>query len=148
MALVVARRMSLINKMLQDLDRRQALGTGAEAGVLRPASADPRHREWFWRVVTLLLLVGVGWVLWTAYQLLPRPLVTDLAFRAAEEARARKCEPCDHVVERNVVVTGHDDLRTRQLCEIRTRLAELGAAGSLVPLPMGEAVSKGSVPLM
>ncbi len=85
--------MSLINKMLQDLDRRQALGTGAEAGVLRPASANPRHREWFWRVVTLLLLVGVGWVLWTAYQLLPRPLVTDLAFRAAEEARARPAPP-------------------------------------------------------
>ena len=81
--------MSLINKMLQDLDRRQALGTGAEAGVVRPAAGKAHHREWFWRIVTLLLSIGVGWVLWTAYQMLPRPLVTDLAFRAFDESRAR-----------------------------------------------------------
>jgi MSHA biogenesis protein MshN len=81
--------MSLINKMLQDLDRRQALGTGPEAGVLRAAPTAARHREWFWRIVTLLLTVGVAWVLWIAYQILPRPLVTDAAFRAAERARAR-----------------------------------------------------------
>lgn len=81
--------MSLINKVLQDLDRRQALGAGTDAGVARPAPANPRHREWFWRIVTVLLIVGVGWVLWTAYQLLPRPLVTNLAFMAADEARSR-----------------------------------------------------------
>ena len=85
--------MSLINKMLQDLDRRQALGAGAESRVLQPPSGNPRHREWFWRVVTVLLLVGVAWVGWTAYQILPRPLVTDLAFRAADEARARPAAP-------------------------------------------------------
>jgi MSHA biogenesis protein MshN len=92
-ALVVARGVSLINKMLQDLDRRQALGAGADAGMARPAAANPQHREWFWRTVTVLLIVGVGWVLWTAYQLLPRPLVTPLAFFAAEEARARPKPP-------------------------------------------------------
>lgn len=93
MALVVARGVSLINKMLQDLDRRQALGAGADAGVARPAAANPQHREWFWRTVTLLLIVGVAWVLWTVYQLLPRPLVTPLAFFAAEEARSRPAPP-------------------------------------------------------
>lgn len=93
MALVVARGVSLINKMLQDLDRRQALGAGADSGVARPAAANAQHREWFWRTVTVLLMVGVGWVLWTAYQLLPRPLVTPLAFFAAEEARARPKPP-------------------------------------------------------
>jgi len=92
-ALVVARGVSLINKMLQDLDRRQALGAGADAGVARPAAANPQHREWFWRTVTLLLIVGVAWVLWTVYQLLPRPLVTPLAFFAAEEARSRPAPP-------------------------------------------------------
>ena len=90
---MVAGGVSLINKMLQDLDRRQALGTGAEAGVVRPAAGKAHHREWFWRIVTLLLTVGVGWVLWTAYQMLPRPLVTDLAFRAFDEARARPKPP-------------------------------------------------------
>jgi MSHA biogenesis protein MshN len=86
---VVARRVSLINKMLQDLDRRQALGSGPDAAAARPVAANPQHREWFWRIVTLLLIIGVGWVLWIAYQLLPRPLVTNLAFMAAEEARSR-----------------------------------------------------------
>jgi MSHA biogenesis protein MshN len=86
---VVARGVSLINKMLQDLDRRQALGAGADSGVARPTPTNPRHREWFWRIVTVLLIVGVGWVLWTAYQLLPRPLVTNLAFMAADDARSR-----------------------------------------------------------
>lgn len=93
MALVVAGGVSLINKMLQDLDRRQALGAGSDSGVARPAPANAQHREWFWRIVTLLLTIGVGWVLWTAYQLLPRPLVTPLAFRAAEEARSRPKPP-------------------------------------------------------
>jgi MSHA biogenesis protein MshN len=90
---VVAGGVSLINKMLQDLDRRQALGAGAESRVVQPAAENPRHREWFWRVVTVLLVVGVAWVGWIAYQILPRPLVTNLAFRAAEEARARPAAP-------------------------------------------------------
>jgi len=83
--------MSLINKMLQDLDRRQALGSGPEAGAVRAAAANPHHREWFWRIVTLLLTVGVGWVLWTAYQLLPRPLLTagPLAAEVRDYAQAR-----------------------------------------------------------
>ena len=93
MALVVAGGVSLINKMLQDLDRRQALGSGAESRAVQPARESPRHREWFWRVVTLLLLVSVAWVGWIAYQILPRPLVTDLAFRAADEARVRPTAP-------------------------------------------------------
>ena len=80
MALVVANRMSLINKMLQDLDRRQALGGNTNGAVVRPEPAAARGgREWFWRTLTVLLLAGVGVVAWTAFQLMPRPLVTEAA---------------------------------------------------------------------
>jgi MSHA biogenesis protein MshN len=81
---------SLINKMLRDLDRRHAPSAAesevppAQVRVVAPARAD---REWFWRIFAGLMVVAVAWVLWIAYQLQPKPLVTDAAFRAAESAR-------------------------------------------------------------
>jgi MSHA biogenesis protein MshN len=81
--------MSLINRMLQDLDRRQALET-ADAGVVRASAARPASREWFWRVLVVLLTAALAWMGWVAIQLLPRkPLATDLAFLAASDARER-----------------------------------------------------------
>jgi MSHA biogenesis protein MshN len=82
--------MSLINKVLQDLDERHALA--APEGRPPPADVRPvvparRDREWFWRIFAALLTVAVAWVIWVAYQLYPPSLVTDAAFRAAESAR-------------------------------------------------------------
>ena len=82
--------MSLINKMLQDLDRRQGGADVADAtprSTVRAVQPAEQRREWFWRIVAGLMLIAVGWVVWIAYQLRPHPVVTDLAFRAAEEAR-------------------------------------------------------------
>jgi MSHA biogenesis protein MshN len=77
--------MSVINKMLQDLDRRNAMA-GAEAQgtqSVKPVELGQKpDRDWFWRVIAALLLVAVGWVAWVAYHLIPRPLVTDEVFRA------------------------------------------------------------------
>jgi MSHA biogenesis protein MshN len=79
--------MSVINKMLQDLDRRNAMaGAEAHAGphaVKAVEFGEKPDRDWFWRVVAALLLVAVGWVGWVAYQLQPRPLVIESAIRAA-----------------------------------------------------------------
>ncbi len=83
--------MSVINKMLQELDRRNAMA-GAEAAtppqqvkVVNPARD---HHEWFWRVIALLVLGAVAWVGWVAYQLQPRaPLVSDKALQAQAQAR-------------------------------------------------------------
>src|SRR6187549_1410441 len=84
--------MSLINRMLQDLDRRQALDP-ANAGVVRASAAKPTRREWFWRVLVVLLTAALAWRGWVAVQRLPRkPLATDLAYMAASEARARQPE--------------------------------------------------------
>jgi MSHA biogenesis protein MshN len=88
--LVVEGSMSVINKMLQDLDRRQALGGVAEATVVRPSATKAGGREWFWRVLVVLLTAALAWMGWVAIQLLPRkPLATDLAFTAAAQAHSR-----------------------------------------------------------
>jgi len=82
--------MSVINKMLQDLDRRQALGAAAEKTLVRAPSAKSGGHEWFWRILVVLLTAALAWVGWVAVQLLPRkPLVTELAFQAAAEAQTR-----------------------------------------------------------
>jgi MSHA biogenesis protein MshN len=82
--------MSVINKMLQDLDRRQALGAGAEQSAVRAPSAKTGGHEWFWRILVVLLTAALAWMGWVAVQLMPRkPLVTELAFQAATEARSR-----------------------------------------------------------
>jgi MSHA biogenesis protein MshN len=84
--------MSVINRMLQDLDRRQAL-EGPGAAVVRASTAKPPSREWFWRVLVVLLTAALAWMGWVAVQLLPRqPLATDLAYVAAGEAQRKKEE--------------------------------------------------------
>lgn len=81
--------MSLINRMLQDLDRREAIHAG-EAKAVRASSAKPARSEWFWRALVVLLTAALAWMGWVAIQLLPRkPLVTELAYRAASDARER-----------------------------------------------------------
>lgn len=84
--------MSVINQMLQDLDRRQALPAGepgASARTVHPVEAPPRRRVWFWSVVSVLLVALVAWAGWVLYWIVPRPLTTELASKAAEEARRK-----------------------------------------------------------
>ncbi|MGH8686098.1 MAG: tetratricopeptide repeat protein [Burkholderiales bacterium] len=82
--------MSLINKMLQELDRRHARAAPPghaphpEVRVVRPESSG---REWFWRIVAGLMLVAALWTVWVVYQLQPRPVATELAYRAAENTQ-------------------------------------------------------------
>lgn len=88
--------MSIINRMLQELDRRQGTSdpdaTLAMAQV-RTVPPGRKDREWFWRIIAALMVVAVGWVGWIAWQLQPRqPVATDQAFRAAEKAQ-RKPSP-------------------------------------------------------
>ncbi len=85
--------MSLINKMLQDLDQRNAApaaGYGRSAALaqqLRPVKRGGAS-EWFWYVMAVLMLLAVAWIIWLAWQLNPRPVVTDLAFQAQTKAEA------------------------------------------------------------
>ncbi len=85
--------MSLINKMLQELDRRNApqggiAGTG-HAGVLaqhlRPVTLKKMGSDFFWRVLAVMMLFAVGWVAWVVWQILPHPIVTELTDQAARQ---------------------------------------------------------------
>jgi MSHA biogenesis protein MshN len=95
--------MSLVNRMLRDLDRRQASDAApadVPPGQVRAVPRSQARHEWFWRVVAALLLVSVAWVVWVTYQLRPRPaLATQLAFAAAEEAKRRPVESAPEVVK-------------------------------------------------
>lgn len=82
--------MSVINKMLQELDRRNATA-GSEAEQppqqVKLVHAGARGHEWFWRIVAALMLGALGWVGWVAYQLQPGPrLVTDEGLNAGQQA--------------------------------------------------------------
>lgn len=72
--------MSVINKMLQDLDRRNAAGAEAEppGRQVKAVVAERRGHEWFWRILAVLVLISLGWVAWVAYQLQPRTIATPL----------------------------------------------------------------------
>lgn len=81
--------MSLINKMLQDLDKRHAADGGGKTPTpqLRPVKSRRDWRRISWEV-GLGLFVAAGWGGWVLYQIYPRPVVTDLAF----QAKARRAE--------------------------------------------------------
>jgi len=84
--------MSIINRMLQELDRRHAgaaqVGQAPHPEVRAVATLRSGH-EWFWRIVAGLMLVAAAWTLWVVVQLQPRSVATELAVRAAENTRRR-----------------------------------------------------------
>ncbi len=86
--------MSLINKMLQDLDQRHAAQGGLNARTeglaqhVRPVAGRQVLSDLFWRTMAVLMLLAVGWVAWLVWQLTPRPVVTDLAYDTAKKAPA------------------------------------------------------------
>jgi MSHA biogenesis protein MshN len=86
--------MSLINKMLQELDNRRAAQGPNAFHTPNPAKLTQQLRpiagtrqvgsEAFWRVVAALLAVTVGWVFWVMWQIYtPRTVVTELALQSA-----------------------------------------------------------------
>jgi len=88
--------MSIINKMLQDLDRRNAIGAGEAQPAhhyVKPVTSGRQGQEWFWRVVALLVLAALVWVGWVAYQLQPRLLATDMAHDTARRVTAAVAKP-------------------------------------------------------
>ena len=88
--------MSIINKMLKELDQRQASPSPGGPAV-RPTRAGVgtagKGKEAFWRLLAFLMLASVAWIAMVAYQMQVQPLVTSLAFKAAEDASARRVPP-------------------------------------------------------
>lgn len=91
--------MSIINKMLQELDRRHAR-SAPPGQTLHPEVRAVRSArssgEWFWRTVAGLMLVAAAWTLWVVYQLQPRSIATELAERAAQNGRRAQTPGAQH----------------------------------------------------
>lgn len=93
--------MSVINKMLKELDQRQApppAGGPAVRPIRVGSGIAAKGKVAFWRLLAFLLLAGVVWIVIVAFQLQVQPVVTNLAFRAAEDARTRRAPPPETVV--------------------------------------------------
>jgi MSHA biogenesis protein MshN len=86
--------MSIINKMLQDLDRRHGMSDADATMALsqvRTVAPVRKDREWFWRIIAVLMIASVGWVAWIAWQLQPRDSVaTEQAFKASQDAQRNR----------------------------------------------------------
>jgi MSHA biogenesis protein MshN len=84
--------MSLINRMLRDLDKRHA-PPGGTAGPASAALAEhvysvPERRlasDFFWRSTAMLMLFAIGWVAWLVWQLTPRPVVTEFFLQTSQK---------------------------------------------------------------
>jgi MSHA biogenesis protein MshN len=82
--------MSLINKMLRDLDKRNApqggLADGRASNLsqhIRPVAPRKVGSELFWISIAVLMLIAVAWVGWVVWQMMPRPLATELAYQSS-----------------------------------------------------------------
>jgi MSHA biogenesis protein MshN len=75
--------MSLINKMLQDLDKRHAAEPGGKTLTqqLRPVQAPKKWHRIMWEIAAGLVVLA-GWAVWVLYQMSPRSVVTDLVFQS------------------------------------------------------------------
>jgi MSHA biogenesis protein MshN len=79
--------------MLQELDKRHApqggIAGGGHAGGLarhvRSVTPPKVGSDFFWRILAVMMLIAVGWVAWVVWQMMPHPVVTELAQQAARE---------------------------------------------------------------
>jgi len=92
--------MSLINKMLRDLDKRHA-SSGVMAGPATLGMSQHAHpvpsralaSDVFWRLMAGAMLFAVGWVAWVVWQMMPRPVVTELVQQQAKPLPVASAAP-------------------------------------------------------
>ena len=94
--------MSLINRMLQDLDQRNAIA-GKDGKLplqqVRPVPPERVPHTMLWRLVAGLVIVTLGWAAWTTYEAKrPRAVLTERAFMADEQARRAPARPAAPVM--------------------------------------------------
>jgi hypothetical protein len=54
--------------------------------------------EWLWRFLAAVMLFAVGWTLWIFYQLNAPAIVTNAAFEAAAQAKAKAGQSAQGVI--------------------------------------------------
>jgi predicted negative regulator of RcsB-dependent stress response len=87
---------SLINKMLRDIDRRTADSapeSAAMAQAQRPVDDPASRRPVFLAVAGIALAIALGAAVWAAWRLKPSKLMSEVAFQQAAEAQKPKSQP-------------------------------------------------------
>lgn len=51
-------------------------------GTAPVAANTQRQWEWFWRIIAGLIVITICWVAWVMYQIMPRSVVTQLAYES------------------------------------------------------------------
>ena len=91
--------MSVINRMLQELDRRHAAAPpDALSQQVQAVRVRRRRRDLFWLILGLEVAVALGWLAWTRYQLRPHSVVTPLALQSL--GKPRPAQPIDRSMRR------------------------------------------------
>lgn len=54
--------------------------------------------EWFWRFLAAVMLFAVGWILWIFYQINAPSIITNAAFQAAAQAKAKAGQSTQGVI--------------------------------------------------
>ena len=86
--------MSVINRMLQELDRRHAAAPpDALSQQVQAVRVRRRRRDLFWLILGLEVAVALGWLAWTRYQLRPHSVVTPLALQSLGKPRPAQPKP-------------------------------------------------------
>src|SRR6266850_393042 len=90
--------MSVINKVLRELDQRHAIADSPDQAAprdVRPVRDASGRHEWFWRIVAALLLVALVWVGWVVFQTQPIRVATDVGIAAGETSRRAASRPAE-----------------------------------------------------
>jgi len=101
-------------------------------------AVGPGH-EWFWRIVAVLVLIALSWVGWVSYQVKPRPLVTDLALSAGDEAQRK-------ATAKPVAKAPATTPATPAPAPAAAPTPALAAASTPAPAPVAAPVAQASVP--
>lgn len=91
--------MSLINRMLRELDKRHAVGPSGEAALaagtaqLHPPVSRHVGSAAFWWMVAMTCAVALAWLVWVVWQLSPRSVVNEAVLRPFPVSRNIEHEP-------------------------------------------------------
>lgn len=90
--------MSLINKMLRELDKRHAQPETSSAPpplaqTLRPVKDARVGSDLFWWAIAGIMVVAIVWLAWVMWQLSPRSVVNEVALRPFSAAPAGRVGP-------------------------------------------------------
>ena len=113
-----------------------------EPGSAAAESGARKGWELFWRTIAGLILLVIAWVAWVAYQIMPRPIVTPLAY--ASPVRPISMQPAAPTAEAAPAAAqaaAGDPAATAESREAPIRAQGLRLATEISALPADERIA-------